>query len=103
MTGPDARTTQLFINLGDNSRLDREGFAPVGRVVEGMDVVDSLYAGYGEDAGGGMRGGKQGRIFEGGNAYLDREFPKLDKLLRATVVTKKRERYRTRIMVRGRL
>lgn len=92
MTGPDARTTQLFINLGDNSRLDREGFAPVGRVVEGMDVVDSLYAGYGEDAGGGMRGGKQGRIFEGGNAYLDREFPKLDKLLRAIVVTKKRGR-----------
>jgi homoserine O-acetyltransferase len=53
--------------------------------------VDSLYAGYGEDAGGGMRGGKQGRIFEGGNAYLDREFPKLDKLLRASVVTNRRE------------
>ena len=91
MTGADARTTQLFINLGDHSRLDREGFAPVGKVVEGMDVVDSLYAGYGEDAGGGMRGGKQGRIFEGGNAYLDREFPKLDKLLRASVVTNRRE------------
>jgi homoserine O-acetyltransferase len=85
MTGPGARTTQLFVNLDDNSRLDAEGFAPVGRVVEGMQVVDSLYAGYGESAGGGMRGGKQGPVFAGGNAYLDREFPKLDKLLKATV------------------
>jgi homoserine O-acetyltransferase len=50
-----------------------------------MDVADRLYAGYGEDAGGGMRGGKQGKIFDGGNAYLDREFPGLDKLNRATV------------------
>jgi cyclophilin family peptidyl-prolyl cis-trans isomerase len=89
MTGPDARTTQLFINLGDNSRLDREGFAPVGRVIEGMDVVDRLYAGYGEGAGGGMRGGRQGEIFAGGNAYLDREFPKLDRLLRAGVVARR--------------
>ena len=85
MTGPNARTTQLFINLGDNARLDKEGFAPIGKVVEGMEVVDRLYAGYGEEAGGGMRGGKQGELFKGGNAYLDREFPKLDKLLRATV------------------
>lgn len=89
MTGTDARTTQLFINLGDNSRLDREGFAPIGKVIEGMEVVDQLYAGYGEDAGGGMRGGKQGKIFAGGNAYLDREFPKLDKLLRASFVKKR--------------
>jgi peptidyl-prolyl cis-trans isomerase A (cyclophilin A) len=86
MTGPGARTTQLFINLADNSRLDKDGFAPVGRVVVGMEVVDRLYAGYGEDAGGGMRGGKQGKIFAGGNAYLDREFPLLDKLMRAVVV-----------------
>ncbi|HKG90885.1 MAG TPA: peptidylprolyl isomerase [Gemmatimonadaceae bacterium] len=85
MTGPDTRTTQLFINLGDNTRLDAEGFAPIGRVVEGMDVVDRLYAGYGEDAGGGMRGGKQGPLFEGGNAYLDRAFPRLDRLVRARV------------------
>ncbi|MDT7603845.1 MAG: peptidyl-prolyl cis-trans isomerase [Acidobacteriota bacterium] len=89
MTGADARTTQLFVNLGDNSRLDREGFAPIGKVIEGMEVVDQLYAGYGEDAGGGMRGGKQGKIFAGGNAYLDREFPKLDRLLRASVLKKK--------------
>jgi homoserine O-acetyltransferase len=92
MTGSDTRTTQLFINLADNSRLDREGFAPIGKVIEGMEVVDKLFAGYGEDAGGGMRGGKQGKIFAGGNAYLDREFPKLDKLLRASIVKKRRNR-----------
>ena len=89
MTGPDARTTQLFINLGDNSRLDKEGFAPVGKVVEGIDVVDRLYSGYGEAAGGGMRGGKQEPMFVGGNAYLDREFPMLDRLLRATIETRR--------------
>lgn len=86
MTGPDTRTTQLYINLSDNSRLDKDGFAPIGRIVEGMDVADQIYSGYGEDAGGGMRGGKQGEIFQGGNAYLDREFPRLDKLIRATLV-----------------
>ena len=85
MTGPHARTTQLYINLIDNSRLDAEGFAPIGQVVEGMEAVDRLYAGYGESAGGGMRGGKQAKIFAGGNAYLDREFPKLDRLLRAKI------------------
>ena len=85
MTGPDTRTTQLFINLSDNSRMDRDGFAPIGTVVEGMEVVDRLYAGYAEDPGGGMRGGKQGKMFTGGNAYLDREFPLLDHLIRATV------------------
>jgi homoserine O-acetyltransferase len=85
MTGPNTRTTQLYINLSDNTRLDADGFAPLGRVVEGMDVVDLLYDGYGENAGGGMRGGKQERIFEGGNGYLDREFPRLDKLIRASI------------------
>lgn len=88
MTGPDARTTQFFVNLGDNSRLDKEGFAPVGRVVAGMEVVDRLYSGYGEAAGGGMRGGKQSPMFEGGNKYLDREFPLLDRLLRARVAAR---------------
>lgn len=86
MTGPDTRTAQLYFNLSDNSRLDREGFAPIGKVVEGIAVVDQLYAGYGEEAGGGMRGGKQGKIVEGGNAFLDREFPRLDKLVRATIL-----------------
>jgi homoserine O-acetyltransferase len=89
LIGPGARTTQLFINLADNSRLDGEGFAPIGKVVEGIQVVDSLYAGYGEEAGGGMRGGKQDKIFAGGNAYLDRNFPRLDKLLKATIESEK--------------
>jgi len=91
MTGPDTRSTQIYINLADNSRLDAQGFAPIGRVVEGMDVVDRLYSGYGETSGGGMRAGKQQKMFEEGNAWLDREFPKLDKLLQAKIVSPKPE------------
>lgn len=87
MTGPNARTTQIYINTGDQSRLDAMGFAPFGKVVEGMDVVDRLYSGYGEHSGGGMRAGHQGKLFEEGNAYLDREYPLLDKLIRATVIS----------------
>jgi len=83
MTGPNARTTQIYINVSAQPRQDADGFAPFGKVVEGMDVVDKLYSGYGETSGGGMRGGKQGKLFEEGNAYLDREFPLLDKLQRA--------------------
>ncbi len=86
MTGPHARTTQLYINLRDNSRNDAQGFAPIAKVVAGMEVVDQLYSGYGEDSGGGMRAGKQAPMFEGGNAWLDAGYPKLDKLLRARVV-----------------
>jgi homoserine O-acetyltransferase len=86
MTGPETRTTQLYICKVDMSGQDKDGFAPLGTVMEGMDVVDKLYEGYGESAGGGMRGGKQGRIFAEGNAHLDRDFPKLDKLIRAVVV-----------------
>ncbi len=87
-TGPNTRATEIFINLGDNSKRNdvEAGFAPFGKVVEGMEVVEKLYSGYGEGSGGGMRAGKQDRMFEEGNAYLDREFPKLDKLLRARVV-----------------
>ena len=76
---PNGRATQVFINLRDNREThDKEPFAPFGRVVSGMEVVDAWYADYGENAGSGIRGGQQGPIFEGGNAYLDREFPKLD-------------------------
>jgi imidazolonepropionase-like amidohydrolase/cyclophilin family peptidyl-prolyl cis-trans isomerase len=87
MTGPDTRTTQIYINTGDQLQQDAMGFAPFGKVVEGMDVVDKLYQGYGERSGGGMRAGKQDKLFEEGNAYLDREFPLLDKLLSARIVT----------------
>ena len=85
MTGPNTRTTQPYINLVDNTHLDEQGFAPLGQVIEGMEVVDRLYAGYDESAGGGMRGGKQGKIFAEGNTHLDEAFPKLTKLDRATL------------------
>ena len=86
MTGRDARTTQIYINTSDQLQQDVQGFAPFGKVIEGMDVVDKLYSGYGETSGSGMRAGKQGRLFEEGNAYLDREFPRLDKLIRARIM-----------------
>jgi cyclophilin family peptidyl-prolyl cis-trans isomerase len=83
----NGRTTQVFINLRDNSEThDREPFVPFGRVVSGMDVVDSLESGYGETSGGGIRAGKQAPLFEKGNAYLDENFPRLDHIQRATVV-----------------
>ena len=84
-TEPHTRTTQVYINLVDNSRLDAQGFPPFGRVVEGMEVVDRIYPGYGENSGGGLRRGDQSAIVAGGNDYLDREFPMLDRLVRATV------------------
>ncbi|MDB4874379.1 MAG: peptidyl-prolyl cis-trans isomerase, cyclophilin type [Gemmatimonadetes bacterium] len=87
MTGPNARTTQLYISLADNSRLDAQGFAPIGRVTRGMDVVDRLYSGYGENSGGGVRAGKQAALMNGGNRYADREYPKLDHLIRAAVIS----------------
>lgn len=83
---PNGRTTQVFINLRDNMEThDKEPFVPLGRVIEGMEVVDSLYSDYGETSGGGIRAGRQGPLFEGGNAYLEREFPKLDFIVRATI------------------
>jgi homoserine O-acetyltransferase len=85
-TEPGTRSTQVFISMGDNARLDTQGFAPFGRVVEGMDsVVDSIYTGYGENSGGGVRRGDQSRIVSEGNAYLDAEFPELDRLIRVTI------------------
>jgi peptidyl-prolyl cis-trans isomerase A (cyclophilin A) len=85
MAGPGSRTTQLFINIGDNSGLDAMGFAPIGEVVAGMERVDELYAAYGEGA---PRGGgpDQGRIQREGEAYLAREFPRLDVIRRTAVV-----------------
>jgi peptidyl-prolyl cis-trans isomerase A (cyclophilin A) len=75
--GPNTRTTQLFINLADNPRLDGMGFAPFGQVTDGMNVVDSLYAEYGEGAPGGS-GPNQDEIQKQGKPYLDKNFPKLD-------------------------
>jgi homoserine O-acetyltransferase/O-succinyltransferase len=86
MTGPNTRTTQIYINLADNQRLDAQGFAQFAEVTSGMDAVLRIYSGYGENAGGGVRAGKQGLIEAGGNAYLTRNFPKLDYIIRATLV-----------------
>ena len=84
---PNGRTTQIYIALKDLSDLqDAQGFVPFGRVVEGMDVADALNSEYGETSGGGIRAGKQQPLFDGGNAYLDREFPRLDRLLHAVVL-----------------
>ena len=82
----NGRTTQVFINLGDNSSaLDAQGFAPFGRVAQGMEAADALYAGYGEESGGGIRAGRQGPLFELGNAYLLERFPRLDYIRRAII------------------
>ena len=77
--GPNTRTTQLFINLRDNSPLDRQGFAPFGMVTDdGMKVVEQIYAGYGEQP-------EQGAITAKGNAYLNPKFPKMDGVTKATI------------------
>jgi peptidyl-prolyl cis-trans isomerase A (cyclophilin A) len=83
--GPNTRTTQLFINYADNRNLDSMGFSPVGKVVQGMEVVESLHKGYGEGAPRG-RGPDQGRVQGEGNAYLKRDFPNLDYIQSATIV-----------------
>jgi homoserine O-acetyltransferase len=83
---PNGRTTQLFINLRDNSAThDVLQFAPFGRVIEGMEVADVLNTEYGESSGGGIRGGKQEPLFEGGNEYLKTHFPRLDYITHAVV------------------
>lgn len=85
MAGPNTRTTQFFINFADNGSLDGMGFSPFGKVVEGMNVVDSLYNGYGEGAPRGM-GPDQGRVQMQGNAYLKADFPKLDYIKSAALL-----------------
>jgi cyclophilin family peptidyl-prolyl cis-trans isomerase len=85
---PNGRTTQVFISLRDNSNLDAQGFAPFGEVVGGLDAADALDSEYGEASGGGIRGGKQQPLFDDGNAYLDRDFPRLDRLVKARIISK---------------
>jgi peptidyl-prolyl cis-trans isomerase A (cyclophilin A) len=75
--GPGTRTSQVFVNYGDNARLDQDGFAPFGRVISGMNVVESLYGGYGEGAPQG-NGPEQGMVQSRGNVYLEGQFPRLD-------------------------
>lgn len=72
--GPNTRTHQLFFNLVDNARLDKLGFAPIGRVIQGMGIVESIYTGYGDTP-------EQDFIQKLGNPYLDREYPKLDHIV----------------------
>ena len=82
---PNSRSTQFFISLADNSRLDGDGFSPFGKVVEGMDIVDKLNGEYGEGAPGG-RGPNQMKVQSEGNAYLKKDFPKLDYIKSATIL-----------------
>lgn len=82
---PNSRTTQVFINYKDNAMLDSMGFTPFGEVVEGMDVVDSLYKGYGEGAPKG-KGPDQMKLQNEGNPYLERDFPELDYVQKAVLL-----------------
>jgi cyclophilin family peptidyl-prolyl cis-trans isomerase len=83
---PNGRTTQVFINLRDNRATHDAEFVPFGRILKGIEVADSLNSEYDESAGGGIRGGKQGPLFEKGNSYLQKHFPRLDSIVRATVI-----------------
>ena len=83
--GPNSRTTQVFINFGDNSQLDAMGFAPFGQVIAGMDAVDRINAEYGEGAPRG-RGPEQSKLQMEGNAYLAKGFPRMDYVKKATIV-----------------
>lgn len=83
--GPNTRTVQLFINIADNARLDARGFSPLAQVVDGMPVVDALYSGYGEGAPRG-KGPEQGRMEKEGDAYIARDFPLLDRIIRTRML-----------------
>jgi peptidyl-prolyl cis-trans isomerase A (cyclophilin A) len=84
-SGPNSRTTQVFINLANNARLDKSGFAPIGAVTSGMEIVDEFYADYADGPPLGP-GPSQTRIETEGNAYLERDFPKLDYIKKATIM-----------------
>ena len=82
--GPNTRTSQVFINYGDNPSLDGQGFVPFGKVISGLDVVQHLYSNYGEGAPRG-EGPDQSRVQTEGNAYLQKNFPQLDYIKKATI------------------
>ena len=82
---PKDRTTNLFINLRDSPNLDTLGFSPIGRVLEGMDVVDSLYSGYGDLPIMDPPMGDPKRMYKESNKYLDKQYPKLDRIVRITI------------------
>lgn len=82
--GPNTRTTELFINFGNNSGLDSQGFAPFGQVSSGMDIVDKIYNGYGESTPGG-NGPDPGKIGALGKSFLEKSYPKLTVIKSATV------------------
>jgi peptidyl-prolyl cis-trans isomerase A (cyclophilin A) len=84
MAGPNTRTSQVFINFADNANLDGKGFAPFGRIVSGMNVVDAFNAEYGEGAPRG-RGPDQSRLQSEGNTYLMKDFPRMDYVKKATI------------------
>jgi len=84
MAGPNTRTSQVFINFADNAGLDSQGFSPFGRVASGMNVIDALNAEYGEGAPRG-RGPDQSRMQMEGNAYLTKDFGRLDYVKKATI------------------
>ena len=89
--GPNSRTSQVFINLRDNTGLDKQGFAPFGAVCDGMDVIERLWSSYGEVAPRGS-GPDPTKIELEGNAYLDRKFPRLDSIIRAVILPPPRTR-----------
>ena len=78
-SGPNSRTTQFFINRINNARLDPLGFSPLGEVIEGLEVIDAIYSGYGDDP-------DQSQLTTQGEAYLNRYFPRLDKIVKATIL-----------------
>ena len=82
---PNSRSAQFFVNYGDNSYLDDSGFAPFGKVIQGMESVNSLYSGYGEGAPNG-KGPSQGMAYSQGNAYFKAQFPELDYITTASIV-----------------
>ena len=84
-SGPNSRTTQVFINLNDNTSLDGQGFAPFGEISEGMNVVENLYSAYGEGAPRGS-GPDQNAITDIGNPYLEEHFPRLDYIKKASIL-----------------